>query len=290
MSQFRPLVTFDFRPKLQPSRTTGKRPEFRWISVELLVVDDTYQRPITGRGRGNIVHIVESFDWRKFKPCVVVPTGDGRFAIIDGQHRATAALMHPLCTEVPCMVIEATPEEAAECFADINGRVTSMTLGQMFHARVAAGELWAREVKAACDEVGAIILKAKNSAEGYRPGETLAVGTIERCARDYGSDILRIAMRAILSGGASNAGLLNAVAIRAMCGILKASSRLRNAGDNLHDAMRHVGFRKMHDEAKAASVADRKPAHIILASRLAVALGAVLDAKARKPAAEKVPA
>lgn len=282
---YRRLTIFDFKPRPRASRDVGPKPEFRWIPVEQLVVDERYQRPITGRGRGNIVAILECFDWRKFKPNIVVPVEDGEFkgcfAIIDGQHRSTAGLMHPLVDDVPCMVVTATFAEAAGIFADVNGRVTSMTLGQMFHARLASGEQWAGEVQAVCDAAGARILKAKNTTEGWKPGETMAVGTIERCMTSFGADVLRIAMTAIVKGGDGHPGLLNAAVIRALCTVVAGSPRLQAAGAGLVAAMPRVGLARLYSAAKARAATEHKPVHEVLAGTLAVALRDALDAGAK---------
>ncbi|MFN3868998.1 MAG: ParB N-terminal domain-containing protein, partial [Hyphomicrobiaceae bacterium] len=96
-----------------PSAVLGERAELCMLPLDRLVVDESYQRPITGKGRLNINRIVAKFDWRKFAPLVVTEVDGGRYAIIDGQHRATAALMHPDVHLVPCMVVKASVAEAA---------------------------------------------------------------------------------------------------------------------------------------------------------------------------------
>ncbi|MDP1628837.1 hypothetical protein [Parvibaculum sp.] len=65
--------------------------------------------------------------------------GGGRFAIIDGQHRATAALLHPAIREVPCWIVTADDAAQARAFVGINSAVTQMSPIQLYHAGVAAG-------------------------------------------------------------------------------------------------------------------------------------------------------
>ena len=211
---YRKLKVQRFRPDAQPAKSIGRRPDLVMLPVDRLVVDDTYQRPITPQGRSNILRIIETFDWRKFAPLIVVPVEDGLYAIIDGQHRATAALMHPQIDLVPCMVIEATTEDAAACFAAINGAVTTMQLGQMFHARVASGELLARSVHALCERAGVRVLRAKAGADAYRVGDTLAIGSIEALVKRHGESAVETALTAISANG--NAGMLRADVIKAV--------------------------------------------------------------------------
>jgi hypothetical protein len=64
-----------------------------WLPVEQFVVDDTYQREVGKRGRSNVQHIAEHFDWSKFALVIVAPVEGGLYAIVDGQHRTTAAIL-----------------------------------------------------------------------------------------------------------------------------------------------------------------------------------------------------
>ncbi len=82
----------------------GPAPLLQWVKIAELVVDDRYQRPIYGAGRVNVRRIAEAFSWAKFAPIVVSPVEGGRFAIVDGQHRATAALLRGI-EAVPAQVI-----------------------------------------------------------------------------------------------------------------------------------------------------------------------------------------
>lgn len=69
----------------------GGDPEIGFVPIDKLVIDDTYQRSIEKRGWANISRIANDFDWSKFSPLMVARLDDGRFAIVDGQHRAHAA-------------------------------------------------------------------------------------------------------------------------------------------------------------------------------------------------------
>jgi ParB-like nuclease domain len=68
-------------------------PFLEWIAVERLVVDTEYQRESGRRGATNVIQIAEHFDRSKFAPVIVAPVEGGRFAIVDGQHRTTAATL-----------------------------------------------------------------------------------------------------------------------------------------------------------------------------------------------------
>lgn len=263
---YRPLRKFKFKPEPMPAKSIGQAAVLTHIPLDQLVVDDSYQRSITQQGRGNIIRIVESFDWRMFSPLIVVPTDDGRWAIIDGQHRATAALMHGGVRTVPCMVIEATRAQAAACFAAINGAVTAMQKGQMWHARVTAGEFFACEVAAICERAGVRILKAKASEEQYRVGDTLAIGAIEVVAKKHGGEVLEITLAAIVGSRDGNAGMLRADVIKAVAANVVAHAVTQAQAI---DAMERVSLAGELAKAAVMAVADRKPVHVHLTTLLA---------------------
>jgi hypothetical protein len=88
-----------------------------------LVVDTEYQREIGRKGATNVMQIAEHFDWSKFAPVVVAPVEGGRFAIVDGQHRTTAAMLREI-KEVPCQVVQADRAKQAAAYAAVNGNIT----------------------------------------------------------------------------------------------------------------------------------------------------------------------
>jgi hypothetical protein len=104
----------------------GPAPMLQWIRIAELVVDPTYQRPIIGKGRKNVDQIARSFSWSCFAPVVVSPVEGGKFAVIDGQHRTTAAALAGFET-VPCQVVIAAQQEQAAAFKAINGITTAIS-------------------------------------------------------------------------------------------------------------------------------------------------------------------
>lgn len=263
---YRSLSKFKFRPEPMPARQIGLPATLTHIPLDQLVIDESYQRSITPQGRSNIIRIVESFDWRMFSPLIVAPVEDGRWAIIDGQHRATAALMHGAIRSVPCMVIEASRAEAAACFAAINGAVTAMQKGQMWHARVAASEHFACEVAEICRRAGVTILKHKASTESWRVGDTLAVGTIETTHKKFGAAVLEASLAAITRSRDGNAGLVRADVIKAIAA---------NVVDHRLDAAQSIAVMQAIDigadigEATVAAVESRRPVNVELTHRWA---------------------
>jgi len=73
--------------------SAGAVPMLQWLRIEDLLVDPAYQRPIVGQGQRNVMRIAKAFSWSCFSPVVVSPIEGGKFVIIDGQHRTTAAAL-----------------------------------------------------------------------------------------------------------------------------------------------------------------------------------------------------
>src|SRR5687767_15353118 len=106
--------------------SAGPAPMLQWLKIADLVVDTSYQRPIIGKGRRNVDRIARAFSWSCFAPVVVSPVEGGKFAIIDGQHRTTAASLVGI-DSVPCQIVIAEREEQAAAFKAINGITTPIS-------------------------------------------------------------------------------------------------------------------------------------------------------------------
>lgn len=264
MRKLRPIIT------KEPPVTSGPGAKSRleWLQIHLLVVDDRYQRSIAHGGRANVIRILTRFDWSKFAPVVVTPVEDGFYAIIDGQHRATAALMHPAISSVPCMVVDVTPDEAAACFAAINGQVTAITRTQIHHARVTAGDADAVGLQDALRAADVRVMKYKTPQIAYAPGDTLAIGALEKCFARYGRDTLVTALQSVTMSGDGNAGCLAAPLIWALCEILHDNPEWRESGSRLLEVMDELALADFIADASAASKKCRRPAKAIMKERL----------------------
>jgi ParB-like nuclease domain len=257
----------------QAAPAPGAPAELTWLPIDKLVVDDRYQRVIARTGTPNVLRILSQFDWRKFTPVVVTPVEGGLWAIIDGQHRATAALMHPAITAVPCMVIEVTPQEAADCFAAINGQVTRITLAQLWKARVMAADPAALAVQAVLAAADVRVMAYKTPTNVYAPGDTLALGTIERLVRVHGSSVVITALQAITQTGTGNAGCLTAPLIAALCDLVAATPRWQRAPTQLFALIDEIDLADLIAATGADAKRQRKPQLGLLKARLLAHFG-----------------
>lgn len=157
----------------------GDAPQQMWLPLSDLVIDDDFQRPL---GRANwtaIEKIAAAFAWAHFTPVIVAPVGDGKFSIIDGQHRCHAAALVGVKT-VPAMVVHLTEAQQAAAFGAINGQITAVSPLNIFRAALVAREAWA----IACDQVvadaGCRLMRSHVSALTRKPGQIISISLVRK--------------------------------------------------------------------------------------------------------------
>lgn len=168
-------------------------PHLEWIEIDRIVVDETYQCPLSDENWRAIRRIAASFTWQKFSPIMLAPAGDRRFAVIDGQHRTHAAL---LCGKVavPAMIVRMTRIEQAAAFAAINGDVIGMSPFHVYRAALAAGEDWAVTSRDAVARAGCVLMDYNKSTADKRPGEVYAINLIRRLVEAGRADLVTHAL------------------------------------------------------------------------------------------------
>jgi len=219
----------------------GPVPMLQWIEIEKLVVDESYQRDIGKRGAMNVRQIAENFDWSKFAPVIAAPVEGGCFAIVDGQHRTTAALLRGL-SQVPCQVVQADRAQQAAAYAAVNGNITRTAAHQIFHAKLAAGDPLARELFDACAIANVRVVRRNLSQAKMKVGETQCVGALTRCLQTYGRDTLVTALQCVTETADGNPGFLRATIIDGLCAALHERSDWREAGGTLLSVMDSFSF------------------------------------------------
>jgi hypothetical protein len=243
------LTTKRFSPP-QSEFAPGPAPSLEWIEVERLVVDSSYQREIGRRGALNIHQIAEFFDWSKFAPVIVAPVEGGKFAIVDGQHRTTAAILRGRKT-VPCQVVQADRAKQAAAYAAVNGNITRTTAQQLYHAKLAAKEPASLALSEVCSAAGVEILRRNSSRGGIKAGQTQAVKCLLRCLDMYGRDTLITALQCITQTADGNPGFVKATIVEALCEVLHDVPEWRDAGETLLRVMDKFKFGDAWDQIAA---------------------------------------
>lgn len=160
-----------------------------------------------------------SIDPAGFAPVIVSPVLGGLYAIIDGQHRATAAALCGI-ELVPCNVVLADRREQALAFEAINSQVTRVTRQQIYKARLASGDAEALRIAAAVKAAGVRILPDNSPSSRNKPHETMALASIARALAQHGDEVLVCALRGIVLAAGAESGLLTGLTITAASTVL----------------------------------------------------------------------
>lgn len=242
----------------------GSPGSFEIVPIKDMVVDLEFQRNISSASARNVRSIARKFNWRKFSPLIGVKLDDGRVSVIDGQHRATAALSRNI-EALPVYLLDCSTQEAAAAFAAINGDVTPMSPQDIYRARLAARDEAAVALQRVLDTAGVKIVSIK---EGHRKGETRAIKVLERCYVAYGGDILTLALQAITETGDGNPGLIFGATVRGIAEAIKTKTSWLAKPGALFDAFDTINLRELLHGAQSESIRTKKSVQHIVTREL----------------------
>lgn len=206
----RPVAAFDLAEKLAPIPTAP--PLTEWMAPGDLLIEAAYQRDLSPKSMDLIKRIAERWDWRRFKPPIVAWSERG-FEIIDGQHTAIGAATRGI-DKIPVLVVEAADlTDRASAFVGHNQDRLAITPIQMHQAKLAAGDEDALTAQQVIDKAGATLVISAYGARGWKPGETVAITTIDQLARKRGAMRARQVVELLVK---AHAAPVSAAAIKAV--------------------------------------------------------------------------
>jgi len=178
---------------LKQSSGIGIKPELKWLPIESLRVDYSYQRSSEGKASQQLINkIASGFKWEMFQTLTVCAKSDKGgvfYNVIEGQHRLLGAKKRGDIRLVPCSIIAPlSPQDEAAFFAAMNQNRVRMHTVDVFHAAVAGGDAKASIVARVCKGAGIKICKAPFTTDMMPAGHTQAVGTIMRLLTKEGID------------------------------------------------------------------------------------------------------
>jgi hypothetical protein len=252
----RPISSEGINAPASP-QSHGAAPHLQWLPIEQLVVDPLYQRDITRSGRAHIRAIAANFNWAYFAPLMVAPVEGGCFAVIDGQHRATAARLIGI-EQVPCAVIVADRRTQAAAFEAVNAKTSKLQKTQIFHARLEAGDATALAVRSACDDAGVQIVRTASNWT-YKPHYTAACEMIEKVVcKDREIAVLTLTLiRRASELGCYERSYLRGVMIEAMFEVLRDHAEWGRDPDRLWRAFETVDLDQLWTKAWVANAQIR---------------------------------
>lgn len=258
---------FHYPARMRSVEEHGDKPTLKWLSIADLRIDKNYQREIMKRGKSNVYYIAENFDWRMFAPIIVAELADGNYAIVDGQHRVTAAKLCGI-SKVPCQIIIANAQQQAIAFAVINSRITQISTMQIFAANLAAGDSKAKGLAAACREAGVSILRYPVPHTRIKAGETMAVTCLQRAFTRYPRQVFIRALQCITQTGDGNPGMVRVQVINALCAVLEEEQDWCSSWPALRAAMSKINLSREYEEATVDSRINRRSVTMALIDRL----------------------
>lgn len=225
---------------------TGE-PIFERVDPRDLLVEEAYQRDLSAKSLKLIQHIIEHWDWTRFKPPVCAFADEG-LRIIDGQHTAIAAASHPLIDRIPVMVVEA-PELATRALAFIghNRDRLAVTPMQLHHAAVAAGEAQAVAIEAVCEAAGVTLTRTAGGGHRWKVGETQAINAVRALVVRCGQDKAQRVLAALVAAGLAPVSAHDVKAAEMLFSVADYSDQLNSltdgGGQELATAIRALGDR-----------------------------------------------
>ncbi len=151
------VETYDWNTKLGPKGIK------RVVDKHLLKIDGQYQRQ---QSLKKARAIAREFYWPAFGCLTVSRRKDDSYFVMDGGHRAMAAMMRPDVGEVPCYVFEGlTAEQEAWCFVRINKNRRPPRGTELFAAEITAGDPEAHRLKEVLDRHHICVGRQSNNGE-----------------------------------------------------------------------------------------------------------------------------
>ena len=230
-----PISQVDSFEKAVLKSTFDKRqkpPEIYQIRPSQLVINRGYQREVSRKGAVVISKIIQNFDWLRFGVITVSRMDDGKFSIIDGQHRAIAA-WHLGLEYVPAVVRSLETKGQASAFLDVNIDRTTVGPIDKFRAKVASGDEFAVTLNTALEQIG--IKLVTNPGYDLQPYECRSIGSLSTIAKKFGIGTMQTAMEMLID---SQPDVLNVLANFNMHLTVRAVDRVVSNGGDINRLQR----------------------------------------------------
>lgn len=224
----------------------GDKPTLEWVSIVQIDVDDArHQRPIKAR---LVEKILAKFSWAKFGAVVLSRQPDGRFTVVEGQHRWKAASLHPAVDAVPAVIVQ-HDDTAAEAgsFLAINRDRMAVTSVEQYWAGLTAGDEWAVAISKVLQSAGCDVVPEPGH---YRPNLTNSISAIDRCLKRYGQGATRRALLVIRAAWPDDAKSLRGTLITALARLIRGNDKTISEPD-MAAVLSRQSFAKLTAHAEA---------------------------------------
>ena len=128
--------------------------ELIFLDKSQLLVDRSYQRV---EEKVKTTDIASKFSWKAFGAISVMQRSDGKYLVVDGQHRALAAWKRADVYSVPCILFRSSGiEDEATCFINANTKRKSVSAFSKFRAKLVARDEMALLLDSILRDVGLV--------------------------------------------------------------------------------------------------------------------------------------
>jgi hypothetical protein len=189
-------------PGVQPAAVTKAPLVFKWVDPKSLFVEEAYQRGLSERSVKMIRRYVGGWDWRGFKPPIVMLDEQDRMVVLDGQHTAIAAASHGGLPQIPVMLVPTgTLQQRARAFIGHNTDRLAPTPMQLFFASIEAGDDVASAVTAGVAKGGGRVCRTPPPNGQWKPGDTIAIAALRKLAEAKGKAGVARVTRLLVEAG-----------------------------------------------------------------------------------------
>ena len=202
------------------------KPKLEWIKLTSLYIPTDYQRSIkSDASQRNISRIKQNFNWAECGALTVCPLKNSKpqeYAIIDGQHRYKAALLHGEIKELPCVVIdERDMPSQAKNFISINENRVSLHILHKYQAMIMSGDIDAMALADILKKCKIAIASHAFSGSETPPNVTMAVGTLLSMMKTHSEKQVSWALTTITEAYPDKNGMMTANLIRVLVRFIK---------------------------------------------------------------------
>ncbi len=272
-----PIKTYGLTCSTQVS--AGEFPELRWVAIGDLFVASQSTDELDAPTSLSIKQMVDTFNWACFAPVVVTPTETGKFVIIDGFRRVTAAAIVGF-DAVPCQIVTADDRQLAIAYTVLNGGSRPSSRMATHAAHLTYREPRALRLSQLCERAGVELLRYPVPISRQAPGQTMAIAAMSHCLTRYGEATLITALHCVTQTTNNQPGMLTGRMIKALCVVLDGDHDLRDRGLALLEAFNSIDLAAIQDEASKKSETNKGRRIHLIAGQIRAEVDRLLHSRA----------
>lgn len=202
----------------------GERPTLKWLPLDQLFIDKSYQRSTESRRSQNSIEYLErNFSWGACGALIVaLNPKQKKYAVIDGQHRFLAAQKRKDIAELPCLIVGADDFKAqVQNFVIVNTKRVNMHTLSKFHAAAAGGDPDSVSIIELLKECKMEVPKTPQPSGQLGPRQIYAVSTLVGMLDKYSKKQIIWALTIIPEAYGEAKGQMRGLLIKALVEFIK---------------------------------------------------------------------